>query len=630
MKVNLKEWKKVDSSTTHVIMQNKDGHELRISKEKLSHEMREQLGKLPTHMKDGGEVKKPSPSPSPPEIDKKKADEFVKGFSDPDPIVRKARQLFGMAEGGQIEDQGVPVEQPAPAPQAQPSVNINIASPQPQPQQNIVNPAELMKAMMGPVSAQAKEGMQHASPMQAQGLPPELQQPQASAQGLSGSPEAPQAPQPMPSGLASGLAPGATPQAPSATPAAPNALGSALEEKALNLQKQGIYAEAKAQGQLGQEEAKILEESAKSQQKVMGDYEKRQGEIDRMHAQMVQQLQEGKIDPNRYWENKSTAGKVGTVIGLILGGGAAGYLGKDNLALETLNKEIDRDIIAQKENLGNKNNLLHANLQYLRDTAAAAATTKAMQLDYASTQLKIAGAKSQDPIAKARAMQAAGPIDLLAAQYRKAAAIKSTMSDLERTAQADPSKIGDYLAALEQVNPEKAKEMRGRMVPGVGFAPTDADAKDLKEGKGDLDNAVQGIKRLKEINKIPGKSLNTSLRAEAESIQQTLVGLLRKPITGPGAMNEGERRLIENLVANPTKLMSIDKSNQIRLDTLQKKLEGSFSNMLSSRGLKSPNKETQLPPQQQSFAKWARQNLNSKDPATAQKARLVLDKLGLQ
>lgn len=55
------------------------------------------------------------------------------------------------------------------------------------------------------------------------------------------------------------------------------------------------------------------------------------------------------IDSNRWWKNQSTGGKIATTIALALGGFMQGFKGGPNVAMDQMNKLIDRDIDEQKE-----------------------------------------------------------------------------------------------------------------------------------------------------------------------------------------------------------------------------------------------------------------------------------------
>lgn len=76
MKFNMKDWKKKDDQPDHVIMANKDGHELKIAKKALSPKMREHMESLPLHKDEGGGIPGGSGSPY---MDPKSAADVSKG-----------------------------------------------------------------------------------------------------------------------------------------------------------------------------------------------------------------------------------------------------------------------------------------------------------------------------------------------------------------------------------------------------------------------------------------------------------------------------------------------------------------------------------------------------------------------
>lgn len=61
-----------------------------------------------------------------------------------------------------------------------------------------------------------------------------------------------------------------------------------------------------------------------------------------------------KIDPERYWNSRSTGGKILAGIGIILGGMGQGLMRRgENPAMQVINKAIDDDIAAQKGHIEN-------------------------------------------------------------------------------------------------------------------------------------------------------------------------------------------------------------------------------------------------------------------------------------
>lgn len=185
-----------------------------------------------------------------------------------------------------------------------------------------------------------------------------------------------------------------------------------VEEVERPVQEQigGIEAEAKAKGQLGQQQASLANQQIEQQQanqKIAQDQLKD-------HFQEVnnaeQDVKNGHINPDRFLENQTTIQKVKTAIGLILGGMGGGLTHQENPAMKFLQSQIDRDIHAQQAELGKKENLLSANFRKFGNLQDAQKMTQAMQYGIYATQLERAAAQTQNPVEKARAMQASAQL----------------------------------------------------------------------------------------------------------------------------------------------------------------------------------------------------------------------------
>lgn len=83
------------------------------------------------------------------------------------------------------------------------------------------------------------------------------------------------------------------------------------------------------------------------------------------------------IDPKAYFHNMGTGQKIANAIALVVGGIGAGLTHGPNMAMEMINKAIERDIESQKINLGKKQSLLSINLARYKDMKAAQSATMA-------------------------------------------------------------------------------------------------------------------------------------------------------------------------------------------------------------------------------------------------------------
>tara|TARA_S200002703_G_scaffold153273_1_gene154659 strand:+ start:1349 stop:2779 length:1431 start_codon:yes stop_codon:yes gene_type:complete len=114
--------------------------------------------------------------------------------------------------------------------------------------------------------------------------------------------------------------------------------------------------------------------------------------------------------------------------------------------------------------------------------------------------------------------------------------------------------------------------VKSRFIPGLGTAPSVETAKEMRTLQLADDQIQTGIGRLLEILDTPGKRFDFNLKKEANTIVGLLTGALRVPIVGPGAFSESEKEMIEKIIANPTKLFSIDSNTRTSLKTLSTRM----------------------------------------------------------
>jgi len=132
----------------------------------------------------------------------------------------------------------------------------------------------------------------------------------------------------------------------------------------------------------------------------------------------------------------------------------------------------------------------------------------------------------------------------------------------------------DKLTPTEQISLMKLeREIGASTVAGYGVAPSPEIAKDFREVLISATEAQTGIKRLLEINKMKSPWASLDLRSEAQVLQGTLQGALRREIVGPGAVTESEQKLLKSIIRDPTKFWSLSASNKTALETLLKKVE---------------------------------------------------------
>lgn len=483
MKLDPKNFKKVHEDEHVAILQHKDGHQIHIVKKPLKPEHKEGVKNLPMHKQNfdnGGPVQgdqqqqTQQPPPSDPNGQwAQRWGQMTKGFN-------KAHggMVKNFADGGPTERTGWDAYQAehnmAPTPDAAPDASIP-------------TPAPGALAQAAPSADSQQQPMAPAAP--AQPLP---------QQG---------APNQDPYGL--------------------NAYNKAITGGFGN-QVAGINAEAKAQGQMGQANAGILDQAVVAKQKFL---QQRQAHEDQLWAernQAFQDYKDGHIDPNRVLGNKSFLQKITSGVGLALGGLGAGH-GGENKALNYLNGQISEDIKAQYADLDKKKNLLSANHQAFGDLDQATAQTRGMMTDIVTDQIAAQAAKSADPLAKARAQQLIGQLQSKSAADMRQVAVNKTLMGYQNAAgQGQQAQIPDQM----DPNLPLSYRVNGRK----HYAQSPKDAEDFRKQSQGLDALEDQAKQVAQFNSKIGISIPLSeANGRAKNLNDQSGVLLTKTLTSGGA-----------------------------------------------------------------------------------------------
>lgn len=194
-------------------------------------------------------------------------------------------------------------------------------------------------------------------------------------------------------------------------------------------------------------------------------------------------VQNGHINPNQYMENLSTPQKVGTAIGLFLGGFSTPFTHQANPAMEILNKQIDRDVEAQKLNQNTKLNVYHGYLEQYKNAAAAENMTRATQLAIYGSKIRQAAAESGSPLAMSRAKVAIGELQQKIYPLVLNAQLQRHMSKFNGLSPEMGSE-SEYQVALnsaQQINPALYKDAQEKYIPGVGVTKIPVAKEDIAE-----------------------------------------------------------------------------------------------------------------------------------------------------
>lgn len=571
MKFDLSRFKKMKSDAQSTTLQHPDGHEITIAHKALSPKMKEQLSALPAStpvaMKDGGET-----------LDKADDDKW-----------EPAKKEVEVAPSASDAISALPSFIDAPQAAAPATIADGAVSPQ-----DLQAASNDVAAKLGPQGAQAVDQAAGQANQTVSLLPP-------------GSPESANAAPAATSGT-SATPPPASSQAPS--PAATTGGASSPTpsvEGGYNTQMAGINAEAKAKGDLGNAQAGILQAQAPIQRQALQVAQDNFKAANDEYNAFIQDYKNGHVDPNHYMANRTTGQKIATAIGLILGGIGGGLTGQENPALKFVNAQIDRDIDAQKAELGKKENLLSANLRHFGNLKDAAEATAAMQKGIAATQLEAAAAKAQSPLAKAQALKAAGELQSQNVMAFQNMAMRKTLEQAQQAGNnMDPASFVPY---LPNATPDEQKTI-------------------LKEIQNRQDTLKMKDQFMAEFDKAAKENTLSAVRTPVSLLNMRAMML---PIIHDkeGRVNEFEQKTTSDL--EPSKI-----DNAARVAAKRKGYEAFLNQKMSAPTAKAHGLDLDkfqstsgdpfqhLPPQQKAYAQWAKANPN--DP----KAALVLKKLGLQ
>jgi hypothetical protein len=306
--------------------------------------------------------------------------------------------------------------------------------------------------------------------------------------------------------------------------------------------KAGLAGEARALGAQGAAEAATLEQDVQKRQDAQANYQDHFDKLDQERQNFQQDLINQHIDPGHYLASIGTVGKISTGIGLILGGMGGGLTHQENPALKFLQSQIDRDISAQQMELGKKENLLSANMRQFGNLKDATDMTRIMQNDIVAMQLKHAAAKAMDPLAKSRAMQAAGKIDMDSAQAQGQMAMRKTLLSGVNSGHVDPAKVVNLMLPPDQ-RAEGNKEL-----------------KEAQTMVANRDAALAGFDKVAKLNTVGNRMMNPIQSAQQiKAITEPLIAELSKSTAG--RFTEQDADMLRNLFS---KMSSNTETNRVQ------------------------------------------------------------------
>lgn len=379
--------------------------------------------------------------------------------------------------------------------------------------------------------------------------------------------------------------------------APPEITGGAKQEIA------GVQQRAAAAQAEGNATAQTLDSLAQQRQALATQFQQRLANNQAQADKVFDQIQAGRIDPNRLWNSQTTAGKVVSTISIILGGIGAGLTRGPNYALQVIDKATDQDIEAQKVELGKKENLLSHYMQQGNSLMAAHSLAKADLLDVASAQMQKTAAQYQGQKAAADAQIASGQLRQQAAVLRQQGTerelqIKQGQLGLQQQMQQAQALRelmkgisgggGFDRRVLEMPAFEKFRERAVDLPDGtVGFATDKTEADKAREGFAAVSTLKAKLGRFAELLKSGNPA--TTDRGTAESLRSDILAEMGH-LHGLNRLSDKDLELFQNQVPALTDFVKPMAAQKLRAlgKSIDDKVWSLQQNYLSRPGARRP------------------------------------------
>ena len=334
--------------------------------------------------------------------------------------------------------------------------------------------------------------------------------------------------------------------------------------------QEGTMAQAKAHADAAMEQSRLYEQQAAELQKSENARLAELNKLDQETAGLQKGVANQKIDPNRIWTNASTGNRVMAGISLLLGGLSQGLTGgKSNPAMDVINNAIDRDIDAQKAELGKKQNLLSINLAKYGRLDQAFQATKMQILAVTQAEINRTAAKMGSKQALGAAQVASGQMDVQLAMIKNKLAqdyaASQKIQDPRGLSFDDMMKMDEKLRELMvPIPPTAGNQFKNRFIPAV----SKEDATKIKTA---YTLYQQTAPLLQRVRTAMDKGLTLPKTAQndiANALKSELI-LLQKNIQQLGQITEADMDLVNPLIPQVGKLF--DKGERAKLDLLMKR-----------------------------------------------------------
>lgn len=282
---------------------------------------------------------------------------------------------------------------------------------------------------------------------------------------------------------------------------------------------------------------------------------------------------ENKIDPNRLFRNASTSRMFSGAIGLMLSGIGSALTGQPSQALMVIDRAIDRDIEAQKLQMGKGKTILDLQLQKYGNEKDAIQATRIMLGTQALAEMEKAKALAKKPEIQANLQM--NQANLKLALVKNMLELNNKYLNYGATTGAFRLKANtpDYYRAIGN-NPDLVEKMFVDDNQDVYFAKRKDSAEKVDQYMSSYDSTINALDDLSKFDTVSSKFPMTKERQLAKtSFQTALKNLMSGEAAKVGStrLAELEREISEMMIQDPTKWNTVHLKTQ--LDALKEVLD---------------------------------------------------------
>ncbi len=357
----------------------------------------------------------------------------------------------------------------------------------------------------------------------------------------------------------------------------------------------GIQTQAAAESQL----AKDQQINEKNRQNELAEAQRHSAlsfmNINKNINDTLQDIKSSHINPNHYLENQTTPQKISTAIGLFLGGFSKNGV---NPAQQFLNQQIDRDIMAQKNDIENKKTVYSGYLDQYKNATVADQMARATQLGIYSSKVAEAAAKAGSPLAQAKLLQLSSELQQKMIPLQQNAHLINQFDQFNGGGGNQPgagrgneAQFVHTLESARTINPTIYADQQAKYIPKVGVADqaVPGEIKSRLINLASITPLVDKAIALQEKYGKLGAVLNTKVGenpfeniAEAEAIQRQLT-----PLLGQATDVSGAKSVIYNNYAHQVgELGSMNLGGTLKtLKALKSQVESDTNSAINSAGI---------------------------------------------